>query len=63
MRKLDKLKKWLTIVDAARYLSIAFDEDVSEADVLRLALDGHLKLSVNFTAVQNSVIPLDDALI
>lgn len=34
--------------DAAKHLSIAFGEEVSEADVLRLALDGHLKLSVNF---------------
>ena len=48
MSKLFKLKEWLTVPDAARHLSIAFGEDVSEADVLRLALDGHLKLSVNF---------------
>lgn len=48
MSKLLKLKEWLTVPDAARHLSIAFGEEVSEADVLRLALDGHLKLSVNF---------------
>lgn len=48
MSKLFKLKEWLTVPDAARHLSIAFGEEVSEADVLRLALDGHLKLSVNF---------------
>ena len=46
--KLFKLKKWLTVPDAARHLSILFDEEVSEADVLQLALDRHLKLSVNF---------------
>ena len=48
MSKLFKLKEWLTVPDAARHLSIAFGEEVSEPDVLRLALDGHLKLSVNF---------------
>ncbi len=46
--KLFNLKEWLTVLDAARHLSIIFEEEVSEADVLRLALDGHLKLSVNF---------------
>ena len=46
--KLFKLKEWLTVPDAARHLSIVFGEEVSEADVLRLALDGHLKLSVYF---------------
>lgn len=48
MSKLFKLKEWLTIQDAARYLSNIFGEEVNEADILRLALDGHLKLSVNF---------------
>lgn len=43
-----KLKKWLTVPEAARHLSSLFEEAVSEADVLRLALDRHLKLSVNF---------------
>lgn len=46
MNKLFKLKEWLTIDDAARHMSCFFEETVSEADVLRLALDGHLKLSV-----------------
>ena len=48
MSKLFKLKEWVTVPDAAKNLSIVFGEDVTEADVLRLALDGHLKLSVNF---------------
>jgi hypothetical protein len=47
LRKLLKLKEWLTVTDAARHLSILFGEEVSEADVLRLALDGHLTLSVD----------------
>jgi hypothetical protein len=47
VKKLLKLKEWLTVPDAARHLSILFGEEVSEADVLRLALDGHLTLSVN----------------
>lgn len=46
--KLLKLKEWLTIPDTARHLSIMFGEEVSEADVLHLALDRHLTLSVNF---------------
>jgi hypothetical protein len=48
LTKLLKLKEWLTVPDAARHLSILFGEEVSEADVLRLALDGHLTLSVDF---------------
>jgi hypothetical protein len=46
--KLFKLREWLTLPDAARHLSIMFDEKVNETDILRLALDGHLKLSVYF---------------
>lgn len=65
MSKLFKLKEWLTVPDAARHLSIAFGEDVSEADVLRLALDGRLKLSVNFVnhalARCGKIVPIDDA--
>ncbi len=48
MKKLLNLKQWLTVADAARHLGILFGEDVSEADVLRLALDAHLTLSVYF---------------
>lgn len=48
MNKLLKLKEWLTVADAAGYLSILLKEEVSEADVLRLALDGRLQLSVFF---------------
>jgi len=41
------LKKWLTIPEAAKSLSKLMEEEVSEADILRFALDGHLTLSVN----------------
>jgi hypothetical protein len=46
--KLFKLKKWLTLPEAARHLSGICGEEVTEADILRLALDKHLTLSVNF---------------
>jgi len=65
MRKLFTLKKWLIIPDAAKHLTIVFGEDVSEADVLRLALDGHLKLSVNLVngavARRGKVVTLNQA--
>ena len=48
LKKLLNLKPWLTILDAARRLSVSFGEEVTEADVLRLGLDGHLTLSVDF---------------
>lgn len=46
--KLFSLREWLNLDEAARYLSLMFGEDVSAADILRLALDKHLVLSVNF---------------
>lgn len=45
--KLFQLKEWLTIKEAAQHLSGVFSEPVSEADVLRFALNRHLTLSVN----------------
>lgn len=49
MRKLTDLKEWLTVADAAKLLAITFnEEDVTEADVFRLGLDGRLRLSVYF---------------
>lgn len=47
MSRLLKLKEWLTVDDAARQLSTMLSEPVGRADLLRLALDGHLKLSVH----------------
>lgn len=48
MSKLFKLKEWVTIPDAARHLSQIVNELVSEADILQMALDGHIKISVYF---------------
>ncbi len=59
-----KLKKWLTLEDAAQHLSIILGEDVSESDVLHLALGGRLKLSVRFvnhaSARRRRVVPLEN---
>jgi hypothetical protein len=48
MTRLLKLKRWFTLSEAARQLSTALGEDVSDADILRLALDNHLVLSAHF---------------
>ena len=65
MSKLFTLKKWLTIADAAKHLAIVFCEEVTEADVLRFALDGKLKLSVNFvnggSARAGKLVPIGEA--
>lgn len=47
MSKLFKLKGWLTLEGAATYLSSVLAEPVTVADILQLALDGHIVLSVN----------------
>lgn len=66
MKKLFDLKEWLTLEDTAKHLTILFGEEVKVSDVLRLALDGHLQLSVNFledTPVNyGAVVPFKDAL-
>jgi hypothetical protein len=46
--KLFKLKKWLTLPETARHLSGVYGGEVTEADILQLALDGYLTLSVSF---------------
>ena len=48
MRKLLELQKWVTVPDAAYKLTIFLGVEVSQAEVLRFALEGSLKLSVNF---------------
>lgn len=48
MSKLFKLKEWLTIEETAKYLSTSFGEEVPVHDIYRMALDGHLVLSMNF---------------
>lgn len=54
MSKLLKLKEWLSVTDAAKYLSVVFGEDVTEGDVLRFALEGRLRLSVYFVNHANA---------
>jgi hypothetical protein len=65
MSKLFGLKEWLTLPEAARRLTDTFKEQVTDADVLRFALDGRLKLSVLFanftTARYGKVTPIEDA--
>ncbi len=46
--KIYKLKKWLSLEDTAKRLSIEFGEEISIGDVLQLAIDQHLKISVDF---------------
>lgn len=48
MNKLFRLKEWVTIPEAARHLSQILEESISEADVLQLALDKQIKISVIF---------------
>jgi hypothetical protein len=61
--RLFSLKEWLTLDDTARHLSIAFGEEVTRADVLRLAIDRRLTLSVNFvnhaTVRKGKLVPLE----
>ena len=47
---LRKLREWLTLEEAASELSTVLSEDVDASDVLRLALDGQLKLSIDLPA-------------
>jgi len=66
MSKLFKLKEWVTLPGAAKHLSSILDEEsVSVADVLRLGLDGHLTLSVNFVnkvrARCGKAVPISEA--
>lgn len=48
MKKLFKLEKWLTLAEASKYLSSELKEEVGESDVLKLVVEGRLKLSVKF---------------
>ncbi|MDE1478495.1 hypothetical protein KKJ01_09690 [Xenorhabdus bovienii] len=49
MKKLFKLKEWFTLEETARRLTGSFEEEISIADCLQLALDGHITLSVKIT--------------
>jgi hypothetical protein len=46
--KLFKLKEWLTLDEAANHISTVLGEPVTLADIYRLSLDDHIKLSANF---------------
>lgn len=46
-----KFKSWLTIDDAAKYLNALLSEPVEPKDILQLALDNHITLSLNFTEI------------
>ncbi|HAG72630.1 MAG TPA: hypothetical protein DCL66_10555 [Gammaproteobacteria bacterium] len=65
MSKLFSLKKWLTIDDAEKYLTVIFGEAVSRTDILRLVLDEQLTLSANFIngayAIHGEVVDIDNA--
>lgn len=65
MKKLFQLKEWLTVPDTATHLSGVFEEEVTEADVLLLALDGKLKMSVilpnGARARTGKIIPIEQA--
>ena len=47
---LRKLRKWLTLGEAASELATALSEDVDASDVLRLVLDRQLPLSIDLPA-------------
>lgn len=49
MSNLFKLKEWFTVPDAAKHLAIVFGEEITEADVFRLALDKKLTLSIHLS--------------
>ena len=65
MSKLFKVKDWISVESASKHLALIFGEEVSEADILRFALDGKLVLSVNFVngghARAGELIPIQDA--
>lgn len=48
MKKIYKLKKWLTLEEAAKRLSAELEDEITAADVLQLAIDKVLRISVNF---------------
>ncbi len=48
MSKIFTLREWLYLPDAVKYLSAKFNEDVTSGDLLNLAMDRRLVLSVRF---------------
>jgi len=45
--KLSRLKKWLTLEDSAKFLSLLISEEITTTDLLQMALQGDLTLSIN----------------
>lgn len=45
--KLSRRKNWLTLEDSAKYLSLLTNEEVVTTDLLQMALQGDLTLSIN----------------
>lgn len=50
-----KRKPWLTLADAAAYLTSNTGEYVTEADLLLLAVDGQLKIAARFTECTTAI--------
>lgn len=48
---MNKFRQWLSIEESARYLTVQIKDIIQPQDVYRLALDGHLKLSLYFPSV------------
>ncbi|MBH0050975.1 MULTISPECIES: hypothetical protein [unclassified Pseudoalteromonas] len=48
MKKTDKFREWLSLENAAARISKEINENITVNDLYRLALDGHLKLSMYF---------------
>lgn len=63
MKTIHKLKKILTIKETSDYLSEAWNDNVTESDVLQFALDHQLCLSVNFVNPEKArlgIIPMQN---
>jgi hypothetical protein len=63
--KLSRLKKWLTLEDAAKFLSLLISEEITTAGLLQVALQGDLTLSINLVnrhyALLGPKVSLQDA--
>jgi hypothetical protein len=63
--KLSNLKKWLTLEDSAKYLSLLISEEVTVTDLLQLTLQQDLTLSINlvnsYPAQLGPKVPIQEA--
>lgn len=53
--KLSSLKRWLTLEDAAKYLSLVFGDTVEPKDLIQVAIEGKLALSVMLSETLKAV--------